>query len=63
MSIVSTLFEGECPEGAVDGSVDEEAAGDAVAEGDFDGEAKCIESVAGLSWSWVRFMVIDTAGL
>ena len=51
MSIVAILSAGAYPDGAVDGSVDEEGAGDAVVEEDLGGGAKKIVSVAGPSWS------------
>jgi len=63
MLIVSILFDGLCPEGAVEWSVDDEGAGDAVADKYFEGGAKKIVRVAGPSWSAVRFTVMDMAGL
>lgn len=61
--MVSILLVGALTDGAVDGSVDEEGADDAVVEEDLEGGAKKTVRVAGPSWSRVRFTVIDIAGL
>lgn len=61
--MVSTLREGLCIEEAVDGSVDEEGAGEAVPDVEFEGGAKNTVRVEGPSWSTVRFTVIEMAGL
>lgn len=51
MSIVAIVSAGTCPDGAADGSVHKEGAGDAVVDEDFGGGAKNTVSVAGPSWS------------